>query len=107
MSKGKLKSVGASLHTLVVYEDGEGFSQYAGTKKLPVAVYDRERSVLEAARRVAVRMHLPTVRVVFIIECPEPENCSIVNRSKGPTTPPPLRSQKNGDGISQVKNEQC
>jgi hypothetical protein len=79
MSGAHNKPKGASLHTLLVYEDGEVFKQYAGAGKLPVAVFDRERSVLEAARRIAAASGLDSIRVVFIVE-PTPN---------GPTTPPP------------------
>lgn len=61
------KPMGASLPTILVYEEAEGFAQYAGAGKLPVCIYDRERSVLEAARRVASSRGLDSIRVVFIV----------------------------------------
>jgi hypothetical protein len=107
VSQSRPKAKGASLHTLLVYEEEAQFCQYAGGSKLPVAVYDRERAVLEAGRRVAAAIGAKSVRVVFILDCSEAQNCSIVTRSKGPTTPPPLRSQNATAGVSKVKNEQC
>lgn len=55
--------------TMLVYEEGDVFCQYAGAGKHPVCVYDRERSVLEAARRVGESIGADSVRVVFVIEC--------------------------------------
>ena len=67
MSQGHLKPKGANLPTLLVYEEDGVFAQYAGAGKLPVAVYDRERAVLDAARRLAVSRKLESIRVVFIV----------------------------------------
>jgi hypothetical protein len=61
------KPRGASLHTLVVHEVDGQFCQYAGAGMHPVAVYDRERSVLEAARHVGLMLKDETVRVIFVI----------------------------------------
>jgi hypothetical protein len=70
------KPKGASLPTLLVYEQDGVFCQYAGAGRNPVCVYDRERSVLEAARRVASSIGARQIRTIFVIEAS--------------TTPPPL-----------------
>jgi hypothetical protein len=62
------KPKGASLPTFLVYEEAEMYCQYAGASKLPCAVFDRERSVIEAARRVAIFAGKKSIRIVFIIE---------------------------------------
>jgi xanthine/CO dehydrogenase XdhC/CoxF family maturation factor len=61
------KPKGASLHTIVVYEEDGEFVQYAGAGRKPVAVYDRERAVLESARRIGLQLHEESIRVVFVI----------------------------------------
>jgi hypothetical protein len=70
---GSVKGRGAGLPTILVYEEAAGFTQYAGAGNLPVAVYDRERAVLEAARRVARARGYDSIRVVFVIETELPE----------------------------------
>lgn len=64
------KPKGASLPTLLVYEQDGMFCQYAGAGRNPVCVYDRERTVLEAARRVAEQIGAQTIRAVFVLEVP-------------------------------------
>ena len=66
------KPKGASLPTLLVYEQDGMFCQYAGAGKSPVCVYDRERSVLEAARRVAASIGARQIRTIFVIETNTP-----------------------------------
>jgi len=53
---------------MLVYEQDGMFCQYAGAGKHPVAVYDRERAVLEAARRVGEHLGVQTIRAVFVLE---------------------------------------
>lgn len=62
------KPKGAHLPTMLVYDNGNGYSQYAGAGRHPVCVYDRERAVIEAARRVAESIGAERIRVVFIVE---------------------------------------
>jgi hypothetical protein len=67
MSQQHNKQKGASLHTTLVYEEDGQFCQYAGAGRQPVAVFDRERAVLESARRVGQLTDAESIRVVFII----------------------------------------
>jgi len=62
-----LKPKQASAHTILVYEEDGQFCQYAGAGKHPVCVYDRERAVLESARRVGESFNADLVRVVFVL----------------------------------------
>jgi hypothetical protein len=65
------KSTGASLPTMLVYEEHGLFTQYTARGRSVIAAYDRERAVIEAARRLAAAHKVKTVRVVFIIEADE------------------------------------
>jgi hypothetical protein len=60
----------SGMKTMLVYQDGDDFAVYAGAGSQPVAVYDRERAVLEAARRVGEKLKVEQMRVVFIIDVP-------------------------------------
>lgn len=53
---------------MLVYEQSGGYAQYTGRGREPVAIYDRERAVIESARRLALARGLDQIRVVFIIE---------------------------------------
>jgi hypothetical protein len=81
MSHAHSKPKGASLHTIIVYEENGAFVQYAGAGRHPVAVYDRERSVLETARRIGEAIGAETIRVLFIVPVEQGE------RSEHPPTP--------------------
>lgn len=67
MSGQHPKPKGASLPSLLVYEEAGVFAQYAGAGRFPVCVYDRERAVLDAARRIAEARNMDSIRVVFIL----------------------------------------
>ncbi len=73
------KKILASAPTTLVYEEEDYFAQYAGASRFPVAVYDRERAVLEAARARGRAINADSVRVVFIVQ---------VKGTKQPPTPP-------------------
>jgi hypothetical protein len=62
-----VKVMGSRLNTLLVYEEEDEYRQYAGAGKHPVCVYDRERAVIEAARRIGQSLGVDKMRVVFIV----------------------------------------
>lgn len=54
--------------TVTVYEEAETYRQYSGACIHPVAVFERERSVIEAAKRIGESIGATQMRVVFIVE---------------------------------------
>jgi hypothetical protein len=81
MTAHHIRPKGASLYTLTVYEEDEIFAQYAGGSKIPVAVFDRERAVLAAARAIAIQQKLAGIRVNFILQ-PTTEKLAVAHLDK-------------------------